>query len=166
MKVVSAKVVKEDVSKYIYNMPLSVFIRIVVLGVMIGVFTWLIGLALDRYMLVPFFCNEGENVSICANSTVISSNIAIVLVAVMAVPLLATAYARRALVVVAAAVVALWGTSAWVAGAWHVSLLWTALSFAAVYAALSWINRLRSTVLVIVLIVLFVVATRLVLSFA
>ena len=164
--VASGKVTKEEVSKFTFNMATGTFVRIVLLGAAVGLFTWLLALALDRYMFVPFFCQTGENVSVCSNSTVIASNIAAVLVGVMAVPLLVTIYARRAILVVVAAVVALWGASAWVAGEWFVSMIWTALASAAIYAVLSWVNRLRNTVAVVILMVLFVIAVRLVISYA
>lgn len=159
------KVVKTETTTTLFSMSMGALIRIVLLGAAIGFFTWLLGLAIDKYLLTPFFCQGGDNVAICANSTVVASNIAAVLVGIMAVPLLSSIYARRAILVVIAAVVALWGVSAWIAGEWFVSLIWTILATAVVYAALSWINRLRSTIIVVILMVLFVIAARLVLSF-
>lgn len=157
---------KEEVQQTTFNMPFSAFFKIIILGAAIGLFTWLLALALDKYMLNPFFCQTGENVSVCSNSTVISSNISAVLVAVMAVPLLATIYAKRAILVVIAATIVLWGTAAWVAGSWQMSLLWTVIAYAAIYAVMSWINRLRKTGVVVVLLVLFVIAARLILAYA
>lgn len=124
----------------------------------------MLALALERYMLTPFFCGAEDNISICMNSTMIASNIAAVLVGVMTVPILAMISMKRALLVVIAAVVALWGVAAWVASPWYVSLLWTVLAYGAVYGAVAWINRLRGDLGAILFIVIFVVLARLVLS--
>ncbi len=157
-------VFREEMSRYIFNITASTFGRVVLLGALVGAITWLLALALERYMLTPFFCGGEDSVALCLNSTVVASNIAAVLVGVMTVPLLAMISMKRALLVVSAAVVALWGVAAWVAGPWYVSLLWTIAAYAAVYAVLTWINRLRGDISAIVFVVLFVVLARVALS--
>lgn len=157
-------VFREEMSRYIFNITASTFGRVVLLGALVGAITWLLALALERYMLTPFFCGGEDSVALCLNSTVVASNIAAVLVGVMTVPLLAMISMKRALLVVSAAVVALWGVAAWVAGPWYVSLLWTIAAYAAVYAVLTWINRLRGDISAIIFVVLFVVLARVALS--
>ena len=161
-----AIIFREEMSRYFFNMTASVFGKIVLLGAGAGLATWLIGWVLNQYILTPFFCGDPDSISICLNSTVISSNIAAVLVGIMVVPILAMISMKRALLVVIAAIVALWGVAAWIAGPWYVSLIWTVLAYAAVYAALAWINRLRGDLAAIVFIVMFVVIVRAVLAFA
>ncbi len=156
---------KEEMSRYVFNMTAGMFGRIVLLGAVAGAVTWLLALALERYLLTPFFCGADGSITICMNSTMIASNISAVMVGVMAVPILAMISMKRALLVVIAAVAALWGVAAWVAGPWYVSLLWTVLGYAVVFAALAWINRLRGDLAAILFIVLFVVLARLVISF-
>ena len=157
-------VFREEMSRHIFNITASTFGRVVLLGALAGAITWLLALALERYMLTPFFCGGEDSVALCLNSTVVASNIAAVLVGVMTVPLLAMISMKRALLVVSAAVVALWGVAAWVAGPWYVSLLWTIAAYAAVYAVLTWINRLRGDISAIIFVVLFVVLARVALS--
>lgn len=157
-------VFREEMSRYIFNITASTFGRVVLLGALVGAITWLLALALERYMLTPFFCGGEDSVALCLNSTVVASNIAAVLVGVMTVPLLAMISMKRALLVVSAAVVALWGVAAWVAGPWYVSLLWTIAAYAAVYAVLTWINRLRGDISAIIFVVLFVALARVALS--
>lgn len=162
---VTAVIFKEQMSRYIFNMSSSVFWRIVMLAAGAGLATWLIGLALDNYILTPIFCNNaGANVSICTDSTVISSNIATLLVGIITVPLLAIIAVKRALVVVVAAIVSLWGVSAWIAGPWYLSLLWVVGAYMAVYAVLAWINRLRGDLAALLFMTIFVVLARLVLA--
>lgn len=155
---------KEEMSRYMFNMSAGVFRRIVLIALFAGVAVWLLGFALDKYALTPMFCDNNAQVSTCLHSTVISSNIAAVMVSIMVVPLLTMVHMKRSLLVVLAAVIALWGVAAWTAGAWWLSLLWTALAYVTVYAAISWINRLRGDVAAIVFIGLFVTLARVVLS--
>lgn len=161
---IRSTIFKEEMSRYIVNMTAGVFGRSVLIGAGAGFLTWILGWVANRYVVMPFFCEAQENVSICMNSTVISSNIAAVFVGIMVVPLFAMVATKRALLVVIGAVAALWGVAAWVAGDWWMSLLWTVAAYAGVYAALAWINRLRGTLAAIVCVVAFVVLARLILS--
>lgn len=160
---VKAVIFREEMSRHFFNMSAATFVKVLVLAAVAGAITWVASIGLDRYVLTPIFCNGAENIAICTNSTLVASNIALVLVAIMVVPLLATLYMKRSLLVVAAAVISLWGMVAWVAGYWYISLLWTIAVFVAVYAALVWLNRLRDDLPAIFFIVLFVVLARVVL---
>lgn len=155
---------KEEMSRYIFNMSSTVFARILTLGAVAGLVTWLLAYAINNYVVEPFFCNGDAAVGICLNSTFISANIAAVLVGVMSVPVLAMISMKRALLVVIAAVAALWNVAAWVGGEWYVSLILTILAYTAVFAAVSWINRLRGDLAAIIFLVVFVVLARLVVS--
>lgn len=157
---VRTTIFKEEASRYIFNMTFGDFMRVILIGAGAGLATWVLALVLDRYMISPFFCGNDSNISICLNSNAIASNIAAILVGIMTVPILAVVSIKRVLLVVIAAVIALWGIASWVAGAWYVSLLWAVLAYAAVFAALVWINRLRSDVAAIIFITLFVFLIR------
>lgn len=155
---------KEEVSKRVLNMSASVFMRVMFLGAVAGAITWLLSLALDRYMITPIFCTGQNNLSACVQSATISANIAAVLAGVMIVPILAMTRIRRALLVVVASVASLWGVANWIAGEWYVSLLMSVVVYALVFGALAWINRLRNGFLAFLLMVVFVVLARVVLS--
>lgn len=161
---VTAVIFKEEMSRYMFNMSAGVFRRILLIAMFAGVATWLLGFALDKYALTPMFCNSEATVPTCLNSTIISANIAAVMVGIMTVPLMAMVHMKRSLLVVLAAVIALWGVSAWVAGAWWASMLWTTGAYVTVYAAIAWINRLRGDLAAIVFIALFAVLARVVLA--
>lgn len=161
---IRSTIFKEEMSRYIVNMTAGMFVRSVLLGAAAGLLTWVLGWVANKYIVTPFFCEAQENVSICMNSTMISSNVAAVFVGIMMVPLFAVVATKRALLVVVGVVAALWGVAAWVAGPWWISLLWTIAAYATVYAALAWINRLRGTLAAIVCIVIFVVLARLILT--
>lgn len=151
---------KEEMSRYIFNMTAGTFGRILLLGAMIGLFAWALSIAMDRYVLVPLFCDSESGLSVCMNSAVIGANISTVLMGIMVVPMLAALRVKRSLLVAVAAVVSLWGVAAWVAGPWYMSLLWTMGAYAVVYVALTWINRLRGDAAAIVFIIVFAILAR------
>ena len=151
---------KEEMSRYTFNMTAGTFGRILLLGAIIGLFTWALSIAMDRYVLTPLFCDSETGISVCMNSAVIGANISTVLMGIMAVPMLAALRVKRSLLVAAAAVISLWGVAAWVANPWYVSLLWTMGVYAMVYAALTWINRLRGDAAAILFIILFAIVAR------
>ena len=161
---VRAIIFKEEMSRYIFNMTAATFGRLLLVGAMIGLFTWSLAFALDKYMITPFFCGGEANVSVCLNSAVIGGNIATVLMGVMAVPLLAALRVKRSFLVALAAVVSLWGVAGMIAGEWYVALLWTVAAYIAVYAALAWINRLRGDAAAILFMAVFVLLARLVVA--
>lgn len=158
---VRAVVFKEEMSRYIFNMTSGVFGRILLLGAGSGLVTWLLAYAINQYVVMPFFCSNGEAAGICVNSTFVSANIAAVLVGIMVVPILAMISMKRSLLVVIAAIAALWNVAAWVGGEWYISLLLTVLAYMVVFAAVAWINRLRGDLAAIVFLVIFVVLARL-----
>ena len=161
---VKAVIFKEEMSRYIFNMSAGVFGRIVALGAGAGLAVWLLGYAINRFMMVPFFCGGEAATNLCLNSTVISSNIAAVLVGIMIVPVFAMISMKRSLLVVIAAMIALWSVAAWLGGSWYSSLLWTVFAYMAVFASISWINRLRGDLAAIVFRTIFVVLARLAVS--
>lgn len=164
---VAAIIFKEEMSRYMFNMTAGTFLRVITLGVSAGLLTWLMAFVMDKYLLTPIICADPTSAtSICLNSTVVSANIAAVLVGIMTVPMLAMIHMKRALIVVVAAVASLWSVAAWMAGPWYMSLLWTIVAYAAVYAALSWINRLRGDLAAILFLIIFAVLARLVFIFA
>ena len=160
-----AKVFKEEPSDYTYHMTGAAFLRVVLMAIGAGLVTWLLALAFDKWMLTPVFCSgAAASTSVCADTTALGGSIATVLVGVMTVPLLTLAGVKRPLLVVIAAVASLWGMATWTSGAWIVSLLWTVGAFAAVYASLVWLNRIRGNAAAIVLMALIVLIARVVLS--
>ena len=163
---IKAVIFKEEMSRYIFNMNAGTFVRLLLLGLVVGMFAWALAIAMDRYMISPFFCGNDASISVCLNSTVIGGNIATVLMGIMAVPLLAALRTKRALLVALAAVISLWGIAGWVAGPWYVSLLWTMAVYALVYATLGWLNRLRGNGAAIFFMALFVLLARLVIIFS
>lgn len=161
---VASKIFRENLTDYTYPMARSVFARLVLVAGSAGLIAWLFSLAFDRLMLTPVFCSTQANAAMCANSVNFSAYVGLVLVGVMILPILITLGIKRPLVVVASATAALWGVTAWTGGAWWLSLLLTVATSILSYAAIVWINRIRSNLLAISLIILFVILVRVVLT--
>lgn len=142
----------------------AVFWRVVVSGMVGGVVTWLIALALDRFILKQIICGPTADPSMCANSAQIGAYVALVLVSVMLVPIVALNRVRRPLLVVLAAVGALWGVGVSTAEVWWLSLMVTTVAFGFVYATAMWLNRIRGNVAAIIFLAIFVLLARVVLS--
>lgn len=163
MRIIDA-IFQEDLSIYTTHLNRQVFGRVLLLGLVNGVATWLLGLALHTFMLVPTFCHEGgETVALCVNSVMIGNYIALVLVGMMSVPIFAMLRIRRAIIVSAALTAVLWGVGVWTNGPWFVSLALTSVTFSLMYAAMVWINRIRGHIGALLILGLFVLLARVVL---
>ena len=162
---IMTKVFKEEPSDYTYHITGAAFLRVILMAAGAGLATWLLAFAFDRWLLTPVFCSgAAQNVSVCADTTALGGHIAAVLVGVMTVPLLTLTGVKRPLLVVIAAVAALWGMATFTGGSFVWSLVWAIATYALVYAALVWFNRIRGNVAAILFIVAFVILARVVLS--
>jgi len=158
------KVFHEEESDYMFPVTPAVFWRVVSSGMVGGVVTWLIALALDRFILKQIICGPAADPSMCTNSAQIGAYVALVLVSVMLVPIIALNRVRRPLLVVLAAVGALWGVGVSTAEVWWLSLMVTTVAFGFVYATAMWLNRIRGNVAAIIFLAIFVLLARVVLS--
>lgn len=158
------KVFHEEESDYMFPVTPAVFWRVVISGMVGGVVTWLIALALDHFILKQIICGPAADPSMCASSAQIGAYIALVLVSVIIVPIIALYRVRRPLLVVLAAVGALWGVGISATDTWWLSLIVTTIAFGFVYATTMWLNRIRGNVAAIIFLAIFVLLARVVLS--
>lgn len=163
---IMARIFKEEPSDYTYHMTSAAFLRVILMTAGAGIVTWLLGIAFDKWMLTPVFCSGAStDVTLCADTTALGGHIAAMLVGVMTVPLLTLTGVKRPLLVVIAAIASLWNVATFTGGEWIWSLVWSAVAFMAVYTTLIWLNRIRGNIAAIVLMALFVLLARVVLSF-
>ena len=158
------KVFHEEESDYMFPVTPAVFWRVVISGMVGGVVTWLIALALDRFIVKQIICGPAADPSMCASSGQIGAYIALVLVSIIIVPIIALNRVRRPLLVVLAAVGALWGVGVSATDTWWLSLIVTTIAFGFVYATAMWLNRIRGNVAAIIFLAIFVLLARVVLS--
>ena len=160
-----SKVFAEEPSNSTNYISRRMFFRLLIIGVISGVAIWLIAMLLDRVVLTPVFCgSESLNVSVCANSASLGGYISAVLIGVMTVPLLAVAGVKRPLLVVLAVTLALWGLPMWGGGMWVTSMIFSMVIYFLTYATVLWLNRIKSSFLAILALLVFVVLARIVLS--
>lgn len=158
------KLFLETPSERFYPMTAKMLGHLLAAACIAGVLTWMLSLAIDHVLLGAVFCRDNAVTTyMCINRTTLSGHIAIILSAIILVPVVAILRIKRPLLVVAVATVALWGVSVWTTGNWLVSLLLSTALFVLVFAAVGWINRLKSNVAVIIVLLLFALAARLIL---
>ena len=137
-------------------------VKVVVLGVIVGLAVPLLSLLLENYFIKPVFCNGGDGFSICASGGVVANHIAAIIVAFAAFAVLMHWTVYRALLLVIAATVAMWGIKKYAdpltVGSWMEYYLFSALLYALSYALFYWILRLRNFVVSIIIMIVAVVA--------
>lgn len=127
------------------------------IGLMIGLIVWGIGSVVDQYVLQILFCHNSE----CADMRPLAGAIGSIIGAVLGLFSLVKLRVVRPLLVVMAAMASLWNLTLGINDlpVYGVMLL-TALLYAATYTALTWLARLRSMYIVLILFVVIILATR------
>ena len=132
-----------------------------VIGAVAGLLTWGLNLLLQKYFVEPVFCRSADNFAVCANGGTVSFNIALVLVAILSVVALVKVSGYRPLLVAIAAVVTFWGANQWLGvQAWWEASLWLAILMSIAYLMYSWIARVASFPVSVILMVIVVIAAR------
>lgn len=150
---------QENQPKIIY-MSARTIISVVIAGLLLGVFAYLLTMLLDKAVLTPIFCRGEDAFSVCANTERISANIATVFAAVAGMFALLQLGVYRPLLIAAAAAVILWGSTAWISTNWVEEVLWSVGLYAVVYAALVWLSRIRNFAIALIAIAVIVAAAR------
>lgn len=139
------------------------FVQVLLTGLIIGVVAWGLSLMFDAYVYQAILCREGGTK--CSDSLQYAQVTASLIGAMAGLFAVVRLQVFRPLLVVVAATVALWSVLALAA---PLSLLLAAVAVAALYALayalFSWIVRIRSFILALVVIVVVIVAIRLVIT--
>lgn len=137
-------------------------LKVVILGVVVGIAVPLLSLLLENYFIKPVFCNGGDGFNICASGGVVANHIAAIIVAFAAFAVLMHWAVYRALLLVIAATVAMWGIKKYAdpltVGSWIEYYLFSALLYALAYTLFYWILRLRNFVVSIIITIVAVIA--------
>lgn len=139
-------------------------IRALATGAAAGLFTALVALLMNRYVFSAVLCRTA-NASECAQTPTYSVIVAVVIGSIIGLVALARLRVFRPLIVVIASVVSLWVMHLWLFDmAWYWALAVSTGLYALAYGAFSWIARIRSFILTLVVVVVLVVALRLLLQ--
>lgn len=148
----------------IIAMPRSNFIRILVLGGVIGLIVWGLGLILNRFVFDVYFC-QGEVISQCTSAKNYAAATASLVGVIVALWGLIRFGVYRPLLVVIASMLSTWGV---VQTSWNFStsigLLVAVVFYAVAFGLFSWISRIREFWITLVIIALLVMGVRLVLT--
>ncbi len=134
-------------------------------GAFVGLFGWLLSLALNSWVLVPVFCRSADTTSACSNAPLTAWIIAYILVSIVGLFMLIRANVFRPLLVVAAALLTLWAVGLWfVSSAWWVGLIWSGGLFAVAYALYAWLASAKRFAYALIAIVVLVILFRLLMA--
>ncbi len=146
---------------------LPTIIKLLVVGALTGAVGWLLYMAVSKFFIIPVFCRSADAFAICSNGGTIAWIIAHIIAGVLAVAVLARMGMYRPLLIVIAVLAALWSAHAWLGVLpWYGALGWQVVLFAIAFALFGWLARASNLVFVIILLVIFVVLSRLVLLWA
>jgi hypothetical protein len=137
-------------------------IKVVILGLIVGLAVPLLSLLLENYFIVPVFCNgAGDGFNICSSGGVVANHIAAIIVGFAAFAVLMHWAVYRALLLVVAATIAMWGLKKYAdpltVGSWIEYFLFSALLYAVAYTFFYWILRLHNFVVSLILTIVAVI---------
>lgn len=140
-------------------------VAIAVNGLLAGIAVWGISVLLDRFVITPIFCSNASQAAACDGSGLIAFNIATVLVAVATIFSLARIGVFRPLIVALATAITLWALPSYIAGVSTAAplfeqIVWLATLYALMFLVFSWLLRLRSFAISLVLTLAVVVLFR------
>lgn len=123
-------------------------IKVIILALAVGILIPLLSELISKWIVIPIFCQDPNNISICTNGGMVSYYISAVLVSIAAVSLLVNMDVNRPLLIAFGALLALWGLKGFmIAVANHNFAEYLAVSailYAACYMLFYWCMRMRS----------------------
>lgn len=144
--------------------PWWVKIKIVYIGLALGLAWWVLASLLKHYIVEPLACRDLATATACVDSFGVAGSIAAIIVAILGVLVLIRALQPRPIVIALATAVLLWDLGAFLNGlAWWETALWALFFYAASYTLFSLAARINSTALSLVVAAVTVVVIRLLL---
>jgi len=157
-------VYEEDARQLFTPLDASKLVAVALLGAVIGLLVWGLSLVIERYILTPVLC-QGTQVLQCASVSQYAESAASIIGAGVGLFFLVRLQIFRPLLVVVAVTACLWGIIGQAALLpWYGIGLTAVLLYAAAYALFTWIARVRSFAMVVIVYVVLVAAVRVTLS--
>ena len=140
------------------------FANVLLVGLGVGVVTWVLQLVLAQYVFGPIMCHDAAQAS-CSAVTNYANISAGFLAAAAGLVMLVRLRVYRPLLVAIAALIALWGLYTITDGmVWIAAIALFAVLTAATYSLFTWLARIRSFLISLIAIVIALVLIRLALS--
>lgn len=127
------------------------WVTITTIGIGLGIMTWVLALLLGIFVIDPLLCRS-TTVQACSQSSVVAGNIAAIVSAIIGAIVLIRLHVRHSLWIVFTVILSFWGLSTLTHSlGWGEALAWTALLYGVGYLYFTWVMRLRSTTIAVVL---------------
>jgi hypothetical protein len=157
-----AKLIQSDDEPQLISNTYSL-VKIIVIGIGLGLLYYFLTVIIQKYIIIPVFCDSATSALSCHNSLGISGNISMVIVAVVGIMAMVMSRMTQPLIVAVATAATLWGLALWTDGLSMLEVIgWSVLSYALSYVLYSWITRYNRTVPVLILILAVIVTARIV----
>lgn len=152
-----------DTSSVAYvSIPRGEILKVVALGLAMGLLVPIGTSLLTTYFIEPVFCQAADDMGVCSSGGVIANHIAAVILAVGAFAVMTRWGIYRALLLTVAATLALWGIQKYAAslttGNWLEYYLFSALLYGLAYLSFYWLLRIKNFVASLVLCIALIVA--------
>lgn len=155
-----AKIIDSSVDSRVIaeNFP---FAKVIVVGLLSGLFFWLLTWLLDRYLIAPYYC-IGSTIS-CSESIAASGKITAIIVIVSEIFIMIKLRMAQPLIVSTTTAAVLWGLAEWTNGLvlWEV-ILFDVLMYLIAYLLFCWIVRYDKLWPVLIGILIIVMFARIV----
>ena len=138
-------------------------ISVLVLGGLVGLVCWVLGMLSHRYIFDSYLC-QGEVVSQCGYAKDYAAVVAVLIGSIVALSGLIRLRIYRPLLVVLASMLSLWGMLQMVWGLmWYQGVVIAVLMYALAFVTFSWLSRLRPFWIALATIIVLIIAVRVVL---
>lgn len=138
-------------------------LRVVIFGAIASAVAAVVYVLFDKFVFSMLLCND-EASSACVNSSQYAAMVAMALAAIVGLVLLSRARIYRPLFVILATIIALWGIHIFAAALpWYWGLAGVIVVGTAAFTLFTWLARIRSFILSLIITIVLVVVARLIL---
>lgn len=144
--------------------PWWVKIKIVYIGLGLGLAWWVLTSLLKQYVVEPLACRDLATATACVDSFGVAGSIAAIIVAIIGAIILVRTLQPRPIVIALASAVLLWDLGSFLNGlSWWETMLWALFFYVASYVLFSLVARINNTALSLVAAAVVVIVIRLLL---
>jgi Ca2+/Na+ antiporter len=138
--------------------------KVALLGVGLGLVSWLLTMLIRQVVFVPLFCGDPANAA-CVGATGSAGVLALIITGIIGLLGLVRLGVYRPLLVALAAAISLWGMSLWTGNMqWYEALAWSIVLYALTYVLYTWLVRPRAFGFALGAVLVAVVLSRIVIA--
>lgn len=140
--------------------PWQEWLRIVLIGAVVGLLYWVVTVLLARYVIEPLTCRELTDAMQCLNAGTMAGNVATVITGLIAVAFMVNLRVTQPVIIAAGSAAVLWGLGVWTSGLWWLeAIAWSILLYSLCFGLFAWIGRsvrMVSAIIISVLVILII----------